>query len=120
MVEPDSNAGRVALQALDRQNIPVDAAFWLLDENDQWKLYLHSPLIERKSRIQAYAAIQKALDGVPESIALQDINLLREDDELLKLLRVALSTGGTGIADIRFRNNWIDGVHIRDAVIYRL
>lgn len=112
--------GIKVLERLDRSQVPVDAAFWFLDDDDQWKLYLHTPLIERKSRTQAYKAIQKALSGLTDLVAVQDLNLLREDDPLLRTMRQMISTGGQGISSIRLTQNTVNGQFIRDALAYRL
>ncbi|MFX1818465.1 hypothetical protein PV768_01600 [Pseudarthrobacter sp. CC4] len=108
------------LERLDKSRVPVDAAFWLQDDDDEWKFYLHTPLIERKSRTQAYRAIQKALSGFDDSLAVQELNLLREDDQLLRAMRLLASMGDHAASETRFRRNTVNGIFIRDALIQRL
>lgn len=120
LVEPSSVVTRKLLERLDRSQVPVDAAFWLLHDGGQWKLYLHTPLIEKKSRTQAYRAIQNAIAGLTESVAVQDVNLLRENDPLLRNMRMLVSTSGQGIHEIRLRQSVVNGLFIDEAIAYRL
>lgn len=120
LVELNSTLGTKLLEQLDRHRVPVDAAFWFQDDDDQWKLYLHTSLIESQSRTKAYKAIQKALAGLADSVAVQDLNLLRADDPILRAMRVLISTGGQGISTIRLTRSTINGLFIRDALVHRL
>jgi len=52
-------------------------------------------------------------------IPLKDIAVIDSNDPLIKLLRVAIKTGG-GISGIRFTKNVINGTPIEDAYIYRI
>lgn len=113
-------AGIAILQAAEKLKIPIDAAFWFLGDDDQWKLYMHTPIIDTKSRTKAYRELQKAVDISGANLRLGDITLLRGEDPLLKLMRIAISTGGQGIGNITFQANTVNGVFIRNAHIYRL
>ena len=50
---------------------------------------------------------------------LDEIGLLDQNAELVKLLRIAIHTG-PGIGRIRFSKNVINGHFIEDALIYRV
>jgi hypothetical protein len=52
-------------------------------------------------------------------IALKDITVLDSNDSLIKLLKVAMKTG-TGMHNMRFTGNVINGIPIEDTYIYRL
>jgi hypothetical protein len=62
--------------------------------------------------------ISKFSDELGE-LSLNHITLAKPDSPLVKLLRVAIRTGG-GISGIRFKSNVINGTVIEDAYVYRL
>lgn len=120
LVEPDIEAGREALVRFDRANVPVDAAFWLLLPEGEWRFFLHTKHMDERGRSFSYKKVQDALKGYTDRLPLQKISLLGQDDPLLQALRSAISTGGIGRSDIRFSRNTINGTFIEDAVIFRM
>ncbi|UIK90273.1 hypothetical protein [Arthrobacter polaris] len=110
LVEPDEEKGLKVLKHLDRERVAVDAAFWFKHDDDEWKFYLHTPILEAKSRTQAYKAIQKALLGINNYVSIQDLSLIREDDPLLRTMKQLISTDGKGTAVIRLSRNTVNGV----------
>ena len=66
LVTLDLARGRESLRVLDRKEFPVDAAFWYLDDDDEWQFYLHTPLLDdqyprKLSRKQLYENLRDAL-----------------------------------------------------------
>ena len=115
--------GEVLIRDLDTHRLRVEAAFWFLAPDlDAWKLLIASPLTTSKGPKRAYQQIQKSLNrlkGRIQELRLDDVAILRPDEPLLTLLRVALRTG-PGISGIRFTGNVINGQFIPDAHIYRI
>lgn len=115
----DLDRGRISLEVLDRKRIPVDAAFWHLDDDDVWQFNIHTSLVKNNSRKAVYRKIRDALMDEPRTLRLREITVLSSSSELLRLVRMAISTGGTGINDIRMSHTTINGAFIRDLLIYR-
>jgi hypothetical protein len=134
LVIADLERGRTTLEFLDRKKFPVDAAWWYLEDDDEWQFYLHTPLIDEYSRKQVYEKLRDELADDPEVLQLREITLLSSSSELLLTLRssgfkigypgdtfeVQPGPGLKSTAAIRLAGNTIDGVFIRDVLIYRL
>jgi hypothetical protein len=120
LVDKKIEAGKKLIEALDADGLVVRSAFWHYDsESDRWQLIIASPQVNRDGRIKVYERIRATLErsGITE-LSLSDLMVVREDDQLVGLLRAAVTTG-PGITDIRFTRNVIHGVFIEDAHIYR-
>ncbi len=118
LVENDIEVGRQVTKALDDARIAVKASFWFYEPGaSEWRLIIATPLVDRKGPRAAYAAIQRALRDI--EFPLRKVSVVGPRHSLIKLLRIALRTGG-GISGIRFTHNTINNVFIEDAYIYRL
>ena len=114
--------GRRLVEALDRHNFPVTAAFWFyMPDSDEWRLLIASPVAEEKGPKGAYEDVQSVLSELnpPLEMALSDVSAISPTHELVRLLGQAIVTG-PGISGIRFTRNTVNGVFIEDAYIYRL
>jgi len=116
-------AGSKLIDKLDNSSCRVKAAFWMfLPEEKTWKFILASPLVKEEGPRKYYKRIvdanKKAVaDG--NIISLNDISVLDVDNQLIQLLKFAISTGDS-ISNIRFSKNTINGVFIDDTHIYRM
>jgi hypothetical protein len=124
LVEPDIDGGARLVEALDEAEIEVGAAFWfLIPELSAWRLFIASPIVDKRGRRAAYEGVQKVLRQLTsagvEAPALDDISAVSPGNEIVGLLSSAVGTG-PGISRIRFTSNTVNGVFIEDAVIYRL
>jgi hypothetical protein len=101
----------------------VNAAFWMfLPEEKTWKFILASPLVKKEGPIKYYKRIIDASKdaGTDENIiSLNDISVLDLNNQLIQLLKFAISTGDS-ISNIRFSKNTINGVFVDDTHIYRM
>ena len=62
LVEPDIQAGKKIVEALDHAGIPVRTALWLWDEPANiWRLVIASPLVDDAGPWEAYARVLKEL-----------------------------------------------------------
>jgi hypothetical protein len=112
--------GRNSLKAFDKAGIPVDAAFWSLDDDDdQWRFYLHT-LLYNLPRQQVYGRIRDALSSKPETVELQAVSLLPEKSDLLRMMRSTYSSGLTPDFEYEITNVAIGGHFFRHLLIYRL
>jgi len=113
-------AGEQLLRQLDLAGVPVQAAFWLWDEETRrWRLFIASPLVQTEGPLAVYRALQEKTPG-PEGFTLQDISVVSPHDRRVDLLRKAIRTGPTDIAGIRIIGNAINNILIDDAYIYRV
>jgi hypothetical protein len=122
LVERNIEDGRRIVEGLDSSRFEVQSAFWFYTPaSHKWTLFIVTPLVDNLGPREAYARVQTLLLTVSPrpQISLKDISLLSPQNELVRLLRLAIKTG-PGISGIRFTRNTINGVFIQDAYIYRL
>ena len=114
-------AGSKLIDKLDNSSCRVKAAFWMfLPEEKTWKFIIASPLVKEEGPRKYYKRIvdaNKEADG--NIISLNDISVSDVDNQLIQLLKFAISTGDS-ISNIRFSKNTINGVFIDDTHIYRM
>ena len=117
------SAGADLIKKLDGSSCRVKAAFWMfLPEEKTWKLIIASPLVKEEGPRKYYKRIidaNKEAETDEEIISLNDISVSDIDNQLIQLLKTAISTGDS-ISDIRFSKNTINGVFIDDTHIYRM
>jgi hypothetical protein len=120
LVSDDTNLGRLALEALDKSQIKVSAAFWLYyGDTGVWKLWIATP--EAGTNLQdAYVEVAQALSsfGPVDDFDLSRIRLVTPNDPMVRALNAAIRVDGT--SQVRFSRNVINGIYIEDAIIYRL
>ena len=116
-------AGAKLIDKLDNSSCRVKAAFWMfLPEEKTWKFILASPLVKEEGPRKYYKRIvdaNKKAEAEGNIISLNDISVSDVDNQLIQLLKFAISTGDS-IANIRFSKNTINGVFIDDTHIYRM
>jgi len=130
--DPLLDAGKLLLELLDedKKNIPITAAFWLLDsENRTWRYILASPIVDTEGPLRAYKIIHKIVRtynestrhyGEPARLTLQDITVVSPDEPVVDLLRTAVKTPPISISPVHFAGNSINNAFIDDAYIYRM
>jgi hypothetical protein len=115
--------GREFVAALDRSNLPINAALWIfIAELSMWRFLVASSQVVVRGPKEVYSRIQTILSNMPSDrarIAIQNISVVEPESPLVSLLSGFTSTG-PGITGIRFSQNIINGVLIEDAYIYRL
>lgn len=116
-------AGANLLKKLDESSCRVKAAFWMfLPEEKTWNFILASPLVKEEGPRKYYKRIveaNKEAETEENIISLNDISVSDIDNQLIQLLKIAISTGDS-ISNIRFSKNTINGVFIDDTHIYRM
>lgn len=123
LTEDMISAGIRLTERLDEDSSAIAASFWyLVSEDRSWKLIIASPLVETEGPKSFYKRVMRANSKAAKSeniIPLSNIVVVPQHNELVSLLRLAITTGG-GISGIRFTQNAINGHFIEDAYIYRL
>jgi hypothetical protein len=77
---------------LDATNFPLKAAFWApVGEDEEWRLFIATPLVDQEGPLKAYELIQSALLKLPPpgrsftpQLELTDISVIGLEDELFK------------------------------------
>ena len=115
-------SGELLVTALDKLNLLVKGAFWLLLPDQRvWRLMIASPEVRALGPKAVYRKVRSALTKLPMGvtpIGMKDISVVDEKTPLFLLLRSAIATG-PGISGIRFSRNVINGHLIEDAYLYR-
>ena len=123
LTEAMIDAGAEVTRKLDETGLRSCAALWLfLTENNEWRLFIALPEVSSQGPRQIYEHIRVILEDLGDKASaapLSVIGLLDPDDELIRLLRIAIRTGPE-INRIRFSKNAINGHFIEDALIYRV
>ena len=116
-------SGGLIVAALDKLNLIVKGAFWLLlPDLHVWRLVIASPEVRLAGPKAVYRKVVSALQRLPSEaspIGTKDISVVEDKDPLVVLLRSTISTG-PGVSGIRFSKNVINGQLIEDAYLYRI
>jgi hypothetical protein len=116
-------AGEHVVGALDRLNVLVKAAFWLLlPDQHVWRLVIASPEVRTLGPKAVYRKVIAAVKRLPQDvkpISTKDITVLEDSDHLVKLLGALVKTG-PAISKIRISRNVVNGHLIEDALLYRM
>lgn len=116
-------SGGLIVAALDKLNLIVKGAFWLLlPDQHVWRLVIASPEVRRVGPKAVYRKVVSALQRLPSEaspIGTKDISVVEDRDPLVVLLRSMVATG-PGISGVRFSRNVINGQLIEDAYLYRI
>ena len=122
LVERDIQEGKDLIEALDKTEFKVDASLWFYSsDSDEWRLLIASPFVEENGPRKSYGFIRSVLTqpSPPSGISLKNVSVLSPKHQLIKLLRMAITTG-PGISNIRFTRNVVSNTLIEDAYIYRI
>jgi len=122
LINIDIEEGKKVLESLDDSNLKISSAFWFFIEDlEEWRLFFASPEFDVVGPKKLYAKVQKILQSHRNEInlPLEAISLISPKDQLIGMLRMAITTG-PGISGIRFSGNVINGVLIKDAYLYRV
>lgn len=116
-------AGEHVVSALDKLNVLVVGAFWLLlPDQHVWRLVIASPEVRTLGPKAVYRKVTAALKRLPQSvqpISTNDITVLEDNSQLVKQLKMLIKTGPT-ISKIRMSRNVVNGQLIEDALLYRM
>jgi len=115
-------AGAKLIGRLDEESADVKSAYWLYFSEDKiWKLIIASPLVDSEGPRKYYRKVVAANElaiATEETVSLNDIAVTNTTNEIVQLIKFAISTGND-ISGVRFAKNTINGVFIEDAYIYR-
>lgn len=115
-------SGEFLIAALDKLNLLVKSAFWLLlPDQHVWRLVIASPEVRLSGPKAVYRKVVSALRRLPSEVSpigAKDISVVEDKDPLVVMLGSIISTG-PGVSGIRFSRSVINGQMIEDAYLYR-
>lgn len=122
LVKDDISEGKKLIKNLDSTGFKVNSALWFFATDlNEWRFVLASDYLNKHGLKEAYSFIRKELEEISlTNISLNNIAIVGNNDELIKLLRHEIKTDDRDILEIRFTRNVINGTMIEDTVIYRI
>jgi len=120
-VRPDLTAGQELVKRLELAAIPIDAAYWLQDdETGIWQLILSSPLVVSRDPRQIYEEIRKILLELPNTdLNRHEISVVSPHSSLVRDVKHVIGTD-RGLHEIRLDDLHVGGHKYRSARIYRV
>ena len=116
-------SGATLVKALDKLNLSVKGAFWLLIPDEHvWRLMLALPEVRSIGPKAVYEKIGSVLERFPSnmaSVGVKDISVVEEEMPLFQSLRAAMPTG-PGISGVRLSRSVINGKLVEGAYLYRV
>lgn len=116
------DSGAALTKELIKAGLNIKASFWFyMPDSQMWRLIIAAPSFSREGPRKFYQIIQKAISTLPNAgsprVSLENVAVVETSHQLVKLLGSVIKTG-SGISNIRFANNTINGQYIDDAFIY--
>jgi len=121
LVKEDVDAGMELLRVLDASNFPVTGAAWIFfPDIEDWRLVIRSPRAEQnlQAALLDIAIAMDAAGDLRSRLDLSRVKLVPPNDRMLQAMGSVVRA--TGLSNIRFSKNVINGIYIDDALIYRL
>lgn len=119
LVDGRIDAGERLIKALDVAGFAVKAALWLYyPDMERWRLVI-APKAKMTDLVEAYLLIVRSLRDLDIPADVLDsavVNLVQPDDQLLSGISMFRVEGN---ARVRLRQNWLNGVYLEDALVYR-
>jgi hypothetical protein len=120
-------AGKNLIHCLDSCDAKVQAAFWLLESNeDAWKFMIVSPLVESQGARSYYKRINDINEAVNPEDPVLSLHDIYAADTHNRFFKAFLSIKDTGLwkeaawLNTRLGKNYIGGVYFEDMYIYRM
>ena len=121
LVREDIKSGKELIKHFDHKGLDIKIAFWFLDEEiDRWYLFISTSSVESEGSREVYRSILYAMKGFITEIRFEDIKVISYDSKMAKIFRSAIHTEKNTLEPIRFQGNVINGLYIKDALIYRV
>jgi hypothetical protein len=122
LVDRDVDDGRRLIEALDQKGFPVVAALWrYLPEQELWRLFIATPVVDEKGPRAAYEMIQGVISELrTENLPLEVVSVVSPKDPLITEFRLFAGTEGSPkIAGIHFVKSTVGEIYVDNAYLYR-
>lgn len=124
LVAEKITAAQTLLEGIEEQGIDFSVALWLYrSATEDWKLYIGVNDFGQVGPQPYYEGIQKVFSGLPDTlknqIELSDIFIVNSNYSELVPIKMMFHTGPKDIGGIRASGNYVNGMLIEDAYIYR-
>lgn len=112
-------AGEAVVRSLDAAGYPVAAAFWnYFGDLQAWRLVIVPRELKGDGVKDELLKIIRILNKAGVNFDVSDIKVVASQNALIKALGMFIRADG--LNGIRASRNWINGVYIEDAYIYRM
>ena len=119
LVNPDVSEGQMILDSLDRADIKVAVALFMMTPGyEDWQLVLSSSSFDQVDTLKAYQSVAKAL-GDRFSIRLPPIMILPTRDPFVRELRKIFGKTAD-VTGMRLGGQKIGNRFVEDAYVYRI
>jgi hypothetical protein len=112
--------GQKLVDRMRQNGFEVTTAFWLKpSQDDRWRFYVVSPLVEQEGPSKAYANLHPLIYQMPQPFSIDplEVKLIGPTDPLAQDILAAQSRiPGPRFADI----HWAGNMSIEDAYLYAL
>lgn len=120
LVERKIENGKDLVSLLDSNGIKFPSALWMKSDDDSsWTLFFGVRNIENFSKRELLHRIYKITKEGNKLMLFDDIQLIDNEDSILESLRMMITTD-SGINEISFFGNFINGHKFPDSIIYRI
>jgi hypothetical protein len=112
------------IQKLDLDgNSPTNVVWYLYEDIEEWRLLIAGPVFDALLPKQEAVAYGKLIDAItsiaPTSISISDLKLVPTDLPLIQALHFLVRTDPKGIVGAYFSNTTINGIFIKNMVVFR-
>ena len=123
LVEQQQDEGKRLVEKLDQDGFGPSVAVWYyFSDVETWRLLLAGSALDPTKPEEAYAVIAHSLGALrppAQSMSIADVEIVSERDQVVTALRTMVHTG-KNISSIRLSDNFVNGLHIPQALAYRI
>lgn len=122
LLDSDIDAGQKLIKELDASGVTLKTALWFFyPDIREWKLLLSSPDFEKQEESnilsKSYSNIFNIIREGELNVSLDTIKIVLSNEPLKKMFNALAHASGNN--RIRMSANYINGIYIEDALIYR-
>jgi hypothetical protein len=124
LVENLIDDGQKLLERLPQQGFQVTAAFWIRPaEDDAWRFYIASPVVEKEGLTQAYRRLHTLIRQLPQPFWIDplEVKLIGETNPIAQgVLGIHRRAGAAQVSPIRWGGKKLGNLSIEGAYLYPL
>lgn len=114
-------AGELLVNAIEASPLHLCAALWFQESLDaNWRLIFAFPEVRLegpKSVYKKVRSISKKLPPFEQKIRSEDISVVDDKDRFISIFKSIIRVDG---GSVRFSKNFINGLYVEDAYIYKM
>lgn len=114
-------AGEALVRKIEASPLHLCAALWFQESTDaDWRLIFAFPEVRLEGPKSVYKKVRSISNKLPPSepkIKSEDISVVDDKDRFISIFKGVVRVDGGGV---RFSRNFINGLYIEDAYIYKM